>query len=135
MSHFFKAIGRGIVAGAAGTAAMTAVQKIEMKMTGRGPSTAPADVVEKITPVDFDDEQQKKEASSPIHYAYGRAGARPTVRCANSDWARYRPRRCSSVSCGATRSGCCRLSASLLRPMSGALRSWRRTEACTRCTG
>lgn len=66
-----KTLARGLIAGAAGTIVMTAVQMIEMKATGIGPSIAPADAVEKITPVEFKDENQKQKAVNPIHFAYG----------------------------------------------------------------
>jgi hypothetical protein len=42
------ALGRGIVAGAAATAAMTVASTAEMKLRGRPPSTAPADVAAKL---------------------------------------------------------------------------------------
>jgi hypothetical protein len=35
-------VGKGLFAGAAGTAAMTASNTIEMQITGRGPSKTPA---------------------------------------------------------------------------------------------
>jgi hypothetical protein len=42
------AIGRGLVAGAAATAAMTVASTAEMKLRGRPPSMAPADVAAKL---------------------------------------------------------------------------------------
>lgn len=42
------ATGRGLVAGAAATAAMTVSSTAEMKLRGREPSTAPADVAGKL---------------------------------------------------------------------------------------
>ncbi len=46
------ALGRGVVAGVAGTAVMTAFQKlVEMPLTGRPDSYAPASFAEKVLPV------------------------------------------------------------------------------------
>lgn len=39
------AVGKGLFAGLAGTAAMTLSQQIEMKLSGREPSTGPGDMV------------------------------------------------------------------------------------------
>ena len=66
-----KTLGRGLAAGAAGTVVMTGVQMLEMKLIGRGSSTAPADAVEKVSPVEFKDDEQKQKAVTPIHFAYG----------------------------------------------------------------
>lgn len=66
-----KMLARGLAAGAAGTLALTILQMIEMKVTGSGPSTAPAEAVEKVSPVEFSGEEQKRKAASPIHFAYG----------------------------------------------------------------
>ncbi len=64
-------IGIGLVAGAAGTATMTLVQKIEMKMTGREPSTAPADAVDEIADVAPEDEEKRERFSNLVHWGYG----------------------------------------------------------------
>ncbi len=52
------AIGRGLVAGAAATAAMTVSSTAEMKLRGRPPSTAPAEVAAKVLGVEPKDEQR-----------------------------------------------------------------------------
>jgi hypothetical protein len=39
------AVGKGLFAGLAGVAAMTLSQQIEMKLSGREPSTSPGDMV------------------------------------------------------------------------------------------
>jgi hypothetical protein len=44
---------------------------MEMKATGSGPNTAPAEAVERTTPVEFTDDEQKQKAAGPIHFAYG----------------------------------------------------------------
>jgi hypothetical protein len=50
------AVGRGLVAGAAATAAMTVASTAEMKLRGRAPSSAPADVAAKLLGVEPRDE-------------------------------------------------------------------------------
>ncbi len=67
------AIGIGVLAGVAGTAAITLSQFIEMKITKREPSDAPVKVAEEtveITPVS---EEDKAKVSQEIHWAYGAA--------------------------------------------------------------
>jgi hypothetical protein len=56
--RFAVALGRGLVAGAAATAAMTVSSTAEMKLRGRAPSTAPADVAAKALGVKPQDEQR-----------------------------------------------------------------------------
>lgn len=68
-----KAIGIGLLAGLAGTAAITVSQAIEMKITKREPSEAPVKVVKETTGVVPADEAQKKRVSQEIHWAYGTA--------------------------------------------------------------
>jgi hypothetical protein len=48
IDRFAIALGRGLVAGAAATAAMTVSSTLEMKLRGREPSTAPADVAARL---------------------------------------------------------------------------------------
>lgn len=71
------ALGRGIVAGAAGTAAMTASSTLEMKIRGRKPSTVPADAAAKVTGVEPDSEEGKQKLSNAVHWAYGTAWGAP----------------------------------------------------------
>lgn len=47
-----SAIGRGLLAGIAGTAAITAAQNLDMKLSGRKPSDAPAVVEGKVLGVE-----------------------------------------------------------------------------------
>lgn len=47
-----SAIGRSLIAGIAGTVAITIAQMIEMKISGRGPSNAPAEVGGKVLGVE-----------------------------------------------------------------------------------
>ena len=65
------AIGKGILAGLAGTAVLTLAQMIEMKMEHRKPSTAPAEGAEKVLPIETKNEEQKQKLSQGVHWAYG----------------------------------------------------------------
>ena len=65
------AIGKGLMAGAAGTLAITLSQMIEMKITGRKPSEAPADAAEKILEVKPETEEDNHQFAQQIHWAYG----------------------------------------------------------------
>jgi preprotein translocase subunit YajC len=65
------AIGVGLIAGLAGTVAMTISQMIEMKLTDREPSTVPADAVAKTLDVQATDESQKPKVAQEVHWTYG----------------------------------------------------------------
>lgn len=65
-------IGAGLVAGLAGTVVMTAFQKfIEMPLTGRPDSYAPADFAEKITPLHTTTPVGRRRLNSAVHLALG----------------------------------------------------------------
>jgi hypothetical protein len=64
-------IGKGILAGLAGTAAMTAAQTLEMKLLGGEPSDAPLKAVEKVVKVEPKDEEGEERLSNVTHWAYG----------------------------------------------------------------
>ena len=65
-------IGCGIVAGVAGTVVMTAFQKfVEMPVTGREESYAPADFAERILPVHPTTPQGRKRLNYGTHFALG----------------------------------------------------------------
>lgn len=66
-------IGKGLLAGIAGTAAITLSQMIEMKLTERGPSEAPVKAVSKVAGLQPTTEETKAQASQEIHWAYGTA--------------------------------------------------------------
>src|ERR1700761_5997022 len=65
------AIGKGLLAGLAGTAAITLLQMIEMEITGRKPSEAPVKVASETTVVKPANAAQKEKVSQEIHWAYG----------------------------------------------------------------
>lgn len=64
-------IGKGILAGLAGTAAISLAQRIEMKITGREPSDSPAKAVNKTLHIEATDEEHKEAFVEGVHWAYG----------------------------------------------------------------
>jgi alcohol dehydrogenase YqhD (iron-dependent ADH family) len=65
-------IARGVVAGIAGTVVMTAWQKlVEMPLTKRADSFAPASFAEKVTPADPDTLQGRRRLNWATHFALG----------------------------------------------------------------
>jgi hypothetical protein len=65
-------IGRGLVAGAVGTAAMTVSSTLEQRKRGRPPSTAPADAAAEVLGIEsFRDDAAKRRFSSVVHWSYG----------------------------------------------------------------
>ncbi len=67
------ALGKGLVAGLAGTAVLTALQKLEMTQTGKEGSDTPAEAVEKVLGIRFADDASRKRASKLTHWTYGTA--------------------------------------------------------------
>ncbi len=66
------AITRGMVAGVAGTVVMTAFQKLlEIPLTGRGTSYAPADLVERVLPIHPRTRQGRERLNWVTHFALG----------------------------------------------------------------
>ncbi|HEV2812551.1 MAG TPA: hypothetical protein VGW10_04795 [Solirubrobacteraceae bacterium] len=67
-----NAIGKGILAGAAGTAAMTVSSTVEAKVRGRAFSTAPADAAAKVLGIkDFTGQPAHARFSNLVHWGYG----------------------------------------------------------------
>jgi len=65
-------IGCGILAGVAATAVMTAFQKlIEMPITGRGDSYAPADFAERVLPVHPTSPEGRNRLNYVTHFSLG----------------------------------------------------------------
>lgn len=65
-------IGRGVLAGVAGTVVMTAFQKlVEMPVTGREDSYAPADFAERVLPVHPVSSLGRKRLNDVTHVALG----------------------------------------------------------------
>jgi hypothetical protein len=66
-----SSIGKGLFAGAAGTAAMTISSTIEMKVSGRKPSDAPAQAAATVLGVSPAGEDERKRFSNLVHWGYG----------------------------------------------------------------
>jgi hypothetical protein len=64
-------IGKGLLAGLAGTAAITLSQMIEMKITKREPSKAPVKVAKETTGIKPANKEQIEKVTQEIHWAYG----------------------------------------------------------------
>jgi hypothetical protein len=65
------AIGRGLFAGVAGTAAMTVSSTIEAKLRGREGSSAPADAAGKVLGVQPRNPAGRARFTTVVHWAYG----------------------------------------------------------------
>ena len=67
-----NSIGKGLVAGFAGTAAMTVSSTIEAKVRKREASTAPAKAAEKVLGIErFKNEGAEERFSNLVHWGYG----------------------------------------------------------------
>ncbi len=66
-----SAIGRGLIAGLAGTAAITLSQNLEMKITKRPPSFAPADAASKALGIEASKREEREKFSNEVHWTYG----------------------------------------------------------------
>jgi hypothetical protein len=65
-------IAKGLLAGLAGTAAMTVSSTIEQKLRSREPSSAPADAAANVLGIDsFPDERAKSAFGNAVHWMYG----------------------------------------------------------------
>lgn len=71
IANVASAVGRGLAAGAVGTAAMTVSSSLEAKARGREPSDAPARAAGKVLGVKPEGEEEKARFSTLVHWAYG----------------------------------------------------------------
>ena len=62
---------KGALAGLVGTAAMTAGQLAEMRLTGREPSLVPGHVASKLLRLSPEDDQALARISIGMHWAHG----------------------------------------------------------------
>jgi hypothetical protein len=67
------AVGKGLFAGAAGTAAMTVSSTLEMKLRGRPGSSSPARAAEKVLGVQPVDAKAEARFANLVHRGYGTA--------------------------------------------------------------
>ncbi len=71
-THLTTMVGRGAVAGLGGSVVMTAFQKlIEMPITGRGDSYAPAQLAQKLLPVHPKDDTARWRLNYATHFTLG----------------------------------------------------------------
>jgi hypothetical protein len=68
MTRLAEAIGAGLLAGVAGTAALTSSSALEAKLRDRGSSSAPADAASKVLGVEPTDPAR---FSNLVHWSYG----------------------------------------------------------------
>ena len=66
-----SSVRRAALAGLTGTAAMTAAQAVEMRLTGRPASTVPGQVAARLLRVEPQDEAQLSRMSTGMHWAHG----------------------------------------------------------------
>ena len=72
LNTFAGALGKGLVAGFAGTAAMTVSSTLEAKLRGRAPSSAPARATAKMLGIkEFDDALAHARFNDLSHWGYG----------------------------------------------------------------
>ncbi|MBA3429103.1 MAG: hypothetical protein H0U07_11130 [Actinobacteria bacterium] len=65
-------VGKGLVAGFAGTAAMTVSSTVEAKLRGRAASSAPAKATAKVLGItEFEDDQAEARFNDLSHWGYG----------------------------------------------------------------
>ncbi|MGH2749917.1 MAG: hypothetical protein ACRDK3_03450 [Actinomycetota bacterium] len=68
-----EAIGKGLLAGVAGTAAITATTMADMRIRGRSSSDAPAQALEKVARVQPESDEAHQRLASIAHWQYGTA--------------------------------------------------------------
>lgn len=72
MDRIARNIGRGLVAGLIGTAAMTVSSTVEAKLRGRAASTVPADAARTVLGIEkFTDDTAEQRFSQLAHWGYG----------------------------------------------------------------
>jgi len=71
LNRVATAIGAGLLAGAAGTAAMTVSSTLEAKLRGRGGSSAPSDAAGNVLGVQPRNPAGRARFSTIVHWTYG----------------------------------------------------------------
>ncbi|MDP9402584.1 MAG: hypothetical protein M3P85_04465 [Actinomycetota bacterium] len=65
-------VAKGVIAGIGGTGVMTAFQElIEMPLTGRGQSFAPADFAARLLPIQPKDDHERRQLNWVTHFGLG----------------------------------------------------------------
>ncbi|HSV10849.1 MAG TPA: hypothetical protein VLI68_08770 [Hanamia sp.] len=68
---FGAALGKGLIAGLAGTAAITLSQTIERKITGKPTNFAPGDAASKALDIEASKMEARKKFSDEVNWVYG----------------------------------------------------------------
>lgn len=71
ISRIAGAVGKGLLAGLAGTAAMTISSTVEMKLRGRESSDAPARAAGRVLGIEPQGKEEKERFSNIVHWSYG----------------------------------------------------------------
>jgi hypothetical protein len=71
ISRLASNLGKGLIAGIAGTTAMTVSSTIEMKLRDRQASDTPAAATAKVLSIEFESEDAKGRFGQLVHWAYG----------------------------------------------------------------
>lgn len=71
LGRFGSAVGRGLIAGLAGTVAISLSQLIENKITGKESSFAPADAACKALGIEASKRENREKLSAEVHWTYG----------------------------------------------------------------
>jgi hypothetical protein len=71
VGKFGAALGRGLIAGLVGTAAITLSQTIERKITGKPTSFAPGDAASKALDIEASKMESRKKFSDEVNWVYG----------------------------------------------------------------
>ena len=66
-----SSLAKGALAGLIGTAAMTAAQTVEMRITGRAPSLVPGHVASKLLRLEPEGDDAMSRVSLRMHWAHG----------------------------------------------------------------
>lgn len=71
VGDFGAALGKGLIAGLVGTAAITLSQAIERKLTGKPTSFAPGDAASKALDIEASKMEARKKFSDEVNWVYG----------------------------------------------------------------
>lgn len=71
LARLAAVVGKGVFAGAVGTAAMTLSSTVEARLRGRGGSQTPAEALCQLLGVEALGEQEKRRLTTLVHWGYG----------------------------------------------------------------
>ena len=71
VGRFGSALGKGLIAGLVGTAAITLSQAIERKITGKPTNFAPGDAASKALDIEASKMEARKKFSDEVNWVYG----------------------------------------------------------------